>query len=43
MFDHITGMTELNGKDFSIHIINNKVFSIEDTSKFHPHDSSYEP
>lgn len=38
-FDQVEGMTEVNGKEFPVKVINQNSFSIGDTSKFHPYTS----
>ena len=40
VFDQVEGMTELNGKEFPVKVINSKSFSIGDTSKFHPYENN---
>ena len=37
-FEEVEGMTELNGKEFEVKVINAKKFSIGDTSKFHEYE-----
>ena len=39
IFDQVEGMTEVNGKEFPVKVINSKMFSIGDTSTFHPYVS----
>ncbi|KAH0792565.1 Ubiquitin-like modifier-activating enzyme 1 [Histomonas meleagridis] len=37
IFDQVEGMTELNGREFPVKVIDQKSFSIGDTSSFHPY------
>ncbi|OHT04303.1 Ubiquitin-like modifier-activating enzyme 1 [Tritrichomonas foetus] len=39
IFDQVEGMTEVNGREFPVKVINKKSFSIGDTSEFHPYVS----
>lgn len=38
-FDQIEGITELNGREFPVKVINNTKFSIGDSSQFHPYEN----